>query len=621
MSITLTFPVGYEPVLKHGDHDQSSHGAWAHGTQVAPEKIREAIEWVRDNEGLTIDMKDGDMPKTGFNVAKGKKFAEIVKAEDFYGNKGEEILTSYLKQYRSELNKENNYLGLWHNKKDGQVYLDVSENIQDETEAISRGRERDQISIWDVVNLKEIPTGGTGATKTRSSQTSRFVKDDRRADRRIRQGDLGEVSKRQERVKVIYFDYGLKPVFKHEGHEDQSSHGNWARGFTEEEVKRIESMDKVGPSKDDLGKLLKGKKEYTDEDKTLVVENDSDLYADATSGIDDAVADRLASLQAEFPNHEYTEQEKTEIYENVQREMISDYVDSNSETLDEYLQASEGDSFDYQEAIDSFQDVYGASHTGTTVDGREVTLSATVGDVSADGYAISIRGDVFDEDGNMAGEFERRIFEKNGVWNVEHSVLRLEDEFQGTGFGKEFIAQSEAWYTAKGFGYIEVGTAWDGARHWARAGYDWKPDKVSENLDNISQRVASMDDEESGWFAKGSPERAEFDSLMSRATNEYNPYFEDESGYKYPAFGSVKDLKTDDFPLPAHFANIGYSKEKEEEIGTWAGKELMYDLKLKYTKSLTAEGQKLLQGPIDHDGDGLIYDGTAREKPAPSKKN
>lgn len=29
MSITLTFPVGYKPVLKHGEHDQSSHGSWA----------------------------------------------------------------------------------------------------------------------------------------------------------------------------------------------------------------------------------------------------------------------------------------------------------------------------------------------------------------------------------------------------------------------------------------------------------------------------------------------------------------------------------------------------------------------------------------------------------------
>jgi hypothetical protein len=33
--------------------------------------------------------------------------------------------------------------------------------------------------------------------------------------------------------------------------------------------------------------------------------------------------------------------------------------------------------------------------------------------------------------------------------------------------------------------------------------------------------------------------------------------FSDESGNEISCLGSVKDMKTDDFPLPAHFANIG----------------------------------------------------------------
>ena len=31
MSITLVFPFGYKPVLKHGEHEQSDHGNWATG--------------------------------------------------------------------------------------------------------------------------------------------------------------------------------------------------------------------------------------------------------------------------------------------------------------------------------------------------------------------------------------------------------------------------------------------------------------------------------------------------------------------------------------------------------------------------------------------------------------
>lgn len=38
MSITITFPVGYKPVLKHGDHDQSSHGSWATGQSSSSEE-------------------------------------------------------------------------------------------------------------------------------------------------------------------------------------------------------------------------------------------------------------------------------------------------------------------------------------------------------------------------------------------------------------------------------------------------------------------------------------------------------------------------------------------------------------------------------------------------------
>ena len=596
---------------KHGDGDQSAHGN-RYGVEVAPEAIRATIQRVKDEGGLTIDMKDGDMPKTGFTVAKGKKFAEIVKAEDFYNEtKGAEILTSYLKQHRSELNKENNYLGLWHNTDDGQVYLDVSENIQDEAEATSRGRDRDQISIWDVVNKKEIPTGGTGAKKTRSRETSRFVKDDGRGDRGLRQRDLGEIRKRQERYKVIYFDYGLRPVFKHDGHEDQSSHGNWARGYTEEEIARVEEMRDKGPSVEDLDSAIKESGAYTqtDEQLKLIVENDRDLYNDATAGIDARVEERLANLQEEFPNHVYTEQEKSTIYENVQNELIDSYVESQRDTLTELAAGMDSGEFSVsaQELIPFFDDVYGVNHTGNNFDGEERTISSQIYEAQV-GYrgdgSIIIDGSLTNEDGEQVGFMQREFFKENGVWNVEHLALVIEeDDYKGTGFGKEIIQQSEAWYVARGFGYIEVSTAMDGARHWARAGYDFNPEYLRENARALIVAADSR-------LERGTPEREQFDSLMSRYLDGYTPSSE-------PIYAGVRDMKDDDFPLPADFANIGYTAGAKE----WAGKNLMSSLNMKYVKVLTPEGQKLMDGPIDHDGDGLIYDGTSREKPAPSKKN
>jgi hypothetical protein len=596
-------------VEKHGDHDQSSHGSWAHGVEVAPEIVRSTLERVKENGGLSVSLKDGSEPTKGFMVAKGKKFAAIVKADDFFDEaKGAEILSSYMKQHKAEFKNSNNYLGLWHNTDDGQVYLDVSENIKDEGEAISRGRDRDQISIWDVANFKEIDTGGTGGIeKTRSSRTARYVEHDRRADRRLRQRDLGEVSKT---LKVIYFDYGLRPVLKH-GEHDQSEHGNWARGYTEEEIARVEEMRDKGPSVDDLDSAIKESGEFTqtDEQLKLIVENDSDFYREATKDIDEKVAERLQKLQEEFPNHEYTEQEKSTIYEDVQNEMVDEYVTENKEMITELAAGMDSGEFGVsaQELTPFFDEVYGVTHTGDNIDGEERTLSSQIYDAQV-GYrgdgSIIIDGNITNEDGEQVGFMQREFFKENGVWNVEHLALVIEeDDYKGTGFGKEIIQNSEAWYVARGFGYIEVSTAMDGARHWARAGYDFNPEYLRENAREL---IVAAD----ARFEPGTPDREQFDTLM-------RGYLDGYVSSSTPLYDGVRDMKDDRFPLPADFANIGYTPGAKD----WSGKRLMSSLNMKYVKVLTPEGQKLMDGPIDHDGDGMIYDGTSREKPAPGGGN
>ena len=81
--------------------------------------------------------------------------------------------------------------------------------------------------------------------------------------------------------------------------------------------------------------------------------------------------------------------------------------------------------------------------------------------------------------------------------------------------------------------------------------------------------------------------------------------------------GSIRDMREEDFPKPADFAKIGSKTTIFTEDGTktWAGKEILRSTYLPYVKFLTAEGSNLLAGPIDMDGDGLVYDGTPREKP------
>ena len=607
---------------KHGDHDQSSHGSWAQGVQVAPEIVRSTLERVKQNGGLSVSLKDGSEPTKGFMVAKGKKFAAIVKADDFFDEaKGAEILSSYMKQHKSEFNNSNNYLGLWHNTDDGQVYLDVSENIEDEGQAISQGRERDQISIWDVANFKEIETGGTGGIeKTRSGTTARYVEHDGRADRRLRQRDLGKVSKT---LKVIYFDYGLKPVFKHEGHEDQSVHGNWARGISAEDEELINQMSTMGPSKEDILNAIKGGEQADMSDLEMMVSNDSGLYSQATEGIDERVEEAFQEAKYEYEDQEASDKANEELrnrlYEKIQDEMVQEFIEQDDGSLAVMWQEENGGSFNPEDLHGYFDEVYSISHDVTNNAGDVVSaLGSSTTNIYQDGERLVVQGQVVDSDGNFAGEFQRSFYTETNdsgqeVLVVEHDLFRMADEYQGSGFGSKFLAQQEAYYVSKGLDAINVGTAWDGARHWARAGFDFNPKYIDKNISDIANQVAQRP----SVYGADTTIGKEFDALMSKAAVGYT---RDSEGR--PTWDRIQSMKEDNFPTPNDFAMLGYgarvqdgTNEFGKPIYSWAGKDILSDLNLKYRKGLTQEGRTINQGPIDRDGDGVVFDGTAREKP------
>jgi len=607
-------------VKKHGDHDQSEHGNWARGIEVAPEIVRSTLEGVRANGGLSVNMKDGSIPKDGYMVARDKKFASIVKADDFFDEaRGAEILSSYMKQHKSEFNNSNNYLGLWHNTKDGQVYLDVSENIKDEGEAISRGRERDQISIWDVVNLKEIETGGTGGIeKTRGSTTARFVEHDRRTDRRLRQRNLGKVSKT---LKVIYFDYGLKPVLKH-GEHDQSTHGSWATGRSEEDIKRISEFKDRGPSTTLLDESLEETEPTIDRDKARML-IDNERY------LNDEVEDRVNMLMTaneELSGEPMSEQERLANYEDYRNQVVEEYIDQEPEFLENYSQENEMGSIYEPEPIDalkeSLNDVYGLETTATFREGdrqgETITLTSSVNEVTRQGNVLRVVTNITDDMGNPVNSDDVVRYlvknEENGTWSVEHNLLRLNKEYRGLGFGSKFLQQSEDYYVAKGFTHIELNAGLqDGARHWANSGFDWNRDKLPEildTLDNVFESRQNDIDSDLTEFTEESKIRYSQDLQKGREI----------LGRMRDSNGAIRDMREDDFPTPKEFASLGADKPLKTTDGqtTWSGKELLRREYIPYMKILTAEGQNLLAGPIDMDGDGLVYDGTPREKPVSS---
>lgn len=105
---------------------------------------------------------DGTTPSDGFMVARPPQFGQVVTAEEWFDH-GNAILDDFVMQRRDIYEVDPKaFIGVWWDKRHREFALDVSENVGDRLEAIKMGREWDQQAIWDVVNMTEIDTGGTG---------------------------------------------------------------------------------------------------------------------------------------------------------------------------------------------------------------------------------------------------------------------------------------------------------------------------------------------------------------------------------------------------------------------------------------------------------------------------
>jgi hypothetical protein len=429
------------------------------------------------------------------------------------------------------------------------------------------------------------------------------------------------------KFKTMLEDIEIIQAVKKHGTHDQKTHGSWADGYTDEEISRMEELEDVGPSIQDLEDVLSG----TDQDPGYdelksMVENDEGLYKEAIEGIEERVAALVEENKYEYADQEAADAANEQLYnrlfEQEQEKMIDEFIENSGPGELAGLWIEQNGGTTAGELTSSFSDLYDTSHEVRNADGEVVTvLEAKVGRVeyttdTPTGEGIEVTGIIEDSDGNFAGEFKRTFHKDFGVWVVEHALLKLRDEYENLGFGKEFIQKSMDWYAQRGMGAVIVNTGWDGARHWARAGFDFQPEMLDNDLNELVDRMSIDSD-----FDFGTPERAEFDAIMRRATNGY------VSGAGGVRFDSIKDMKTDGFPLPKDFAMIGFVDrtttryvhpitQDNKSSFSWAGERLLSNMNLHYVQILTPEGRNLFDGPIDRDGDGMVFDGTARERPA-----
>lgn len=114
--------------------------------------------------GFTIKTIDeAHEPKKGYVVAQHPELGDIVEnAEGVSRPELKRRVRDYIKKNKAILSKDGMYLGLWLNAEDKGLYFDVPTVILDREIAIQSGIDSDQIAIWDIEGLSEIPTGGSG---------------------------------------------------------------------------------------------------------------------------------------------------------------------------------------------------------------------------------------------------------------------------------------------------------------------------------------------------------------------------------------------------------------------------------------------------------------------------
>lgn len=110
--------------------------------------------------GFTVSPQ-GNVPTRGYMVSVPGR-TRIVSTDDMKGPNGGAIVNDYARKNADALKDPRAHMGAWRDKATGNVHLDVSHNIPRQREAVTAGRTRNQIAIWDVKRKREIRTGGTG---------------------------------------------------------------------------------------------------------------------------------------------------------------------------------------------------------------------------------------------------------------------------------------------------------------------------------------------------------------------------------------------------------------------------------------------------------------------------
>ncbi len=113
--------------------------------------------------GISIHVKNGKEPKSGYMCATYTDRSTWLKGDTVTNpEKRTAAIKSFMEKNKDVLADPDNYLGTWYDTSTGNISLDISRNFKSKSEAIKFATEHNEKAIWDVKNMAEISTGGTG---------------------------------------------------------------------------------------------------------------------------------------------------------------------------------------------------------------------------------------------------------------------------------------------------------------------------------------------------------------------------------------------------------------------------------------------------------------------------
>jgi len=116
--------------------------------------VREVLKSIEKTGGFSVHPVSAKSPTTGFMCATVPHAEKIFKSSEEIT---EPAIQSYIDQHKDFLSENPKlHLGGWIDPDTEKVYLDLSEQFEDEASAVAAGVKHNQLAIWDVKNKREV---------------------------------------------------------------------------------------------------------------------------------------------------------------------------------------------------------------------------------------------------------------------------------------------------------------------------------------------------------------------------------------------------------------------------------------------------------------------------------